>query len=333
MNKSGLTTTIETLASRRGGKCVIHCQGVIDAASAFILEKAMVEVLKEKIYKIVVDLTKVEFISSAGWGIFAGYLKEIKQHDGEIILAGMRPNIEEVFRLLELDSLIRFSGTVDEAIALIEQPPQEPSTSVVDDTIEELAIDNNKSHSEKEKAVLAEQLKENEASEEAVLTFDKLFDLFNEEKTEAVSQEEVSQVDNSREIRTELDQLDLERQRLAQERQELAEEKRRLQQERQKLREEKERLDGIIHYLDSINWFAPGKRSRLFWDIINVVREHPSYGPALILKVLKERGQLYGKSVSPSTIYRRLKSIGLNTRVQREEFIKTQKSKSFNILS
>jgi anti-sigma B factor antagonist len=94
---------------------VVRVDGVIDTMTATELEKVMNSLLDREKYKIIVDLGGVDYISSAGWGIFISNIREIRQHSGDIKLARMIPNVYEIFELLEFDSILRAFDSIEKA--------------------------------------------------------------------------------------------------------------------------------------------------------------------------------------------------------------------------
>ncbi len=94
---------------------VVRVDGVIDTMTATDLEKVMNSLLERHRYNIIIDLGGVDYISSAGWGIFISNIREIRQHTGDIKLARMIPNVYEIFELLEFDSILRAFDTVEKA--------------------------------------------------------------------------------------------------------------------------------------------------------------------------------------------------------------------------
>ena len=95
---------------------VVRLKRIFDASSLSEFEKVLAYMLARDHYKIVVDLTNVEFISSAGWGAFTAELRQVRDNGGDIRLAAMNPDVLDVFLLLELDSFINAFDTVEEAI-------------------------------------------------------------------------------------------------------------------------------------------------------------------------------------------------------------------------
>ncbi|MEE9554443.1 MAG: STAS domain-containing protein [candidate division Zixibacteria bacterium] len=98
-----------------GSVSVVRVDGVIDTMTATELEKVMNSLLERNKYKIIVDLGGVDYISSAGWGIFISNIREIRQHSGDIKLARMIPNVYEIFELLEFDSILRAFDSLEKA--------------------------------------------------------------------------------------------------------------------------------------------------------------------------------------------------------------------------
>jgi anti-sigma B factor antagonist len=94
---------------------VVRVDGVIDTMTSTDLEKVMNSLLERRRYHIIIDLGGVDYISSAGWGIFISNIREIRQHSGDIKLARMIPNVYEIFELLEFDSILKAFDSVEKA--------------------------------------------------------------------------------------------------------------------------------------------------------------------------------------------------------------------------
>jgi anti-sigma B factor antagonist len=93
----------------------IRVDGVIDTSTASELEEVFDSLLKRGRYRIVVDLAGVDYVSSAGWGIFISNIRDVRSNGGDIKLANMIPNVYEIYDLLEFDNVLRAFASVDEA--------------------------------------------------------------------------------------------------------------------------------------------------------------------------------------------------------------------------
>ena len=72
--------------------------------------------MKQGRFFLIVDLGNVDYISSAGWGIFISEIKSIRENSGDLKLVRMVPDVYEIFELLEFHHILDVYDTVDEAI-------------------------------------------------------------------------------------------------------------------------------------------------------------------------------------------------------------------------
>jgi anti-sigma B factor antagonist len=93
----------------------VRVDGVIDTTTAGELEEVIDSLLKRGRCRIVVDLAGVDYISSAGWGIFISHIRDVRARDGDIKLANMVPNVYEIYELLEFDKVLKVFPSIDEA--------------------------------------------------------------------------------------------------------------------------------------------------------------------------------------------------------------------------
>ena len=92
---------------------VVKPVGSIDNISAEQFKNAIKSLIDKETYKIIIDLTEVEYISSAGWGTLMGHIKRVRQKNGDIKLACMRPTLQETFNFLDLNSVLESYKTVE----------------------------------------------------------------------------------------------------------------------------------------------------------------------------------------------------------------------------
>ena len=104
-------------ASQNQGVSILRVSGYVDTTTSPDLERRLQALLREKRYHVVVDLARVEYISSAGWGIFISEIREIREHGGDLKLAGMAPDVKEVFDLLEFENILQAYTDADLAVA------------------------------------------------------------------------------------------------------------------------------------------------------------------------------------------------------------------------
>ena len=115
MTVHGIVVSV-TSAKGRNDVNILKVSGYLDTTTASELEAALYGLLEKSGYKIVVDLSGVTYISSAGWGIFIGEIKKIRNNGGDLKLAGMVGDVFEVFQLLEFQSILEAYPSTDEAV-------------------------------------------------------------------------------------------------------------------------------------------------------------------------------------------------------------------------
>ncbi len=92
----------------------VEAKGRIDALSAAELHQVFQQLVLEGARVLLADLSAVQYISSAGLRVFITTQKELKKVGGEMLLAGLPPQVMDVFRVSGVDLLFRIvSGTGD----------------------------------------------------------------------------------------------------------------------------------------------------------------------------------------------------------------------------
>jgi len=129
------------VAGSEGQISIIKVGGYIDTTTSSEVERALNGLLKQGRYKIIIDLGNVDYISSAGWGIFISEIKSIRENNGDLKLVSMIPDVYEIFELLEFHHILDVYDSNQEAIQKFQeaeyagvpsmassfsQPPQEP---------------------------------------------------------------------------------------------------------------------------------------------------------------------------------------------------------------
>lgn len=96
---------------------VLSLQGEVDASNSVILDKAIQELSENGAKHILVDGRELEYISSAGLGVFMSYLEDFSEKGIQLSIFGLSPKVYEVFKILGLDQLIPLYSDKHEATA------------------------------------------------------------------------------------------------------------------------------------------------------------------------------------------------------------------------
>jgi anti-sigma B factor antagonist len=93
--------------------------GEIDASSSIELDLAIAKSVGEGFTKILVDCSALEYISSAGLGVFMSYIEEFKDRQIKMILFGMNERVANTFNILGLNELLEIADNKVNAKQLI----------------------------------------------------------------------------------------------------------------------------------------------------------------------------------------------------------------------
>ncbi len=98
------------------GVAMLRVEGFLDAHTFEQLEEAIRGIFEGGCYKLVVDLARVDYISSAGAGVLIGARSESQENGGDIVLLNPTESVKEVFDLLGLTQI--FKVVTDRAAAM-----------------------------------------------------------------------------------------------------------------------------------------------------------------------------------------------------------------------
>lgn len=84
---------------------VITVEGFLDAHTAPEFEQAIQSELDAGRYRIIVDCEKLNYISSAGLGVFMSFIEEVREQGGDIKICGLTPKVKHTFEILGFQDL------------------------------------------------------------------------------------------------------------------------------------------------------------------------------------------------------------------------------------
>ena len=96
----------------------IAIEGSIDSKTAGDIQSKIMEKVSET-DKVILDLTKVDFVSSAGLRLLLMIYRQIKSKNGKIVLVGVSDEIKDVMAMTGFINFFEFSQTTEEANDLL----------------------------------------------------------------------------------------------------------------------------------------------------------------------------------------------------------------------
>lgn len=103
---------IETLEGTEHSS--IKIEGEIDASSSIELDNALKEAMDYS-KPILIDMSGLSYISSAGLGVFISYIDDLKAQELKLVLYNMQEPVVEIFDILGLMQILNVVNSEEEA--------------------------------------------------------------------------------------------------------------------------------------------------------------------------------------------------------------------------
>lgn len=94
---------------------IIRIEGDVDASSSIYLDKAISTAIENGQRNIIIDCSNLDYISSAGLGVFMSYIQDFEESDSRFVLFGLNKKVASVFEILGLDRLLTIVSDRQEA--------------------------------------------------------------------------------------------------------------------------------------------------------------------------------------------------------------------------
>jgi anti-sigma B factor antagonist len=101
------------------GADIVVLIGEIDASSSIELDLAIAKSVGEGFTRILIDCSALEYISSAGLGVFMSYIEEFKDRNVKMVLFGMSEKVANTFSILGLNELLQIGKDKVEAKQMV----------------------------------------------------------------------------------------------------------------------------------------------------------------------------------------------------------------------
>lgn len=95
---------------------ILILRGEIDASNSVELDAAISQVVQDGAKNILIDCSALDYISSAGLGVFMSYLEEFEENKVKMVIFGLNDKVFQVFHILGLDQLMSIRPTKEEAL-------------------------------------------------------------------------------------------------------------------------------------------------------------------------------------------------------------------------
>ena len=104
-NPFAIQTSVEN------GFSIIILEGFVDAHTAPQFENAIQLEIDAGRYRIIINCEKLNYISSAGLGVFMGFIEEVRERGGDIKICGLVPKVQHTFEILGFQDIFEMLDT------------------------------------------------------------------------------------------------------------------------------------------------------------------------------------------------------------------------------
>lgn len=118
-----------------GGIGVVSLWGRLVAETRHELGRALRDWEESGPSRVAIDLSGVEYVDSAGLAALLGAWKRLRGAGGDLVLAGVNPRVESIFRVSSIERILRvFPAKADAREHLAALPPPTDGASAREDS-------------------------------------------------------------------------------------------------------------------------------------------------------------------------------------------------------
>ena len=103
--------------TKQGEIKIVQPIGKMDAAGAPELDQYLVRLIESGTPKLIIDLARIDYVSSAGLRVFLAAAKKMQPLKGKILLAAPTAQVQQIFDIAGFSSILTIVPTLNEAIA------------------------------------------------------------------------------------------------------------------------------------------------------------------------------------------------------------------------
>jgi anti-sigma B factor antagonist len=107
---------MEIIKEKNGDISILKITGKLDSVNSPEFENELIDLINNGDNKIIIDFSKLIYISSAGLRVILLGAKKIKVIDGKIAITSLNKNIKEVFDITGFTDIFNIFQNIEEAL-------------------------------------------------------------------------------------------------------------------------------------------------------------------------------------------------------------------------
>lgn len=100
----------------RGDVLIIRIRGRLDAVSSPHAEKTICDSVENGQSKVLLDMSGVSYLSSAGLRMLLSTTKKLRSFSGRLVVCSTKPNVMDVLKISGFDHVLNLCDTEDDAL-------------------------------------------------------------------------------------------------------------------------------------------------------------------------------------------------------------------------
>jgi len=105
---------LDQMPCRVPGTIILKPAGHIDASTVHVVDAKLNALAQQAGVRVVVDMSAVPFVSSAGIGAFLGTVSQLRAGGGDLVFVAMQPAVLEVFEIINLSAYFKIVSSLAE---------------------------------------------------------------------------------------------------------------------------------------------------------------------------------------------------------------------------
>jgi len=110
------------LAESAPNTSVVTVKGFVDTSTWKQLDGVLAQLVSGDTLYAILDLSATEYISSIGWGLMVAHSRPLTDKGGALVLAGLSPELDYVFKSMGFADLLAAFSDADAAVTSRAQP-------------------------------------------------------------------------------------------------------------------------------------------------------------------------------------------------------------------
>jgi anti-anti-sigma factor len=112
----GYSLAIRLEKIKTGDCLILYLSGCISTYNSRWFYKQVTKAISYGFTNLLFQCSTLDSVSPSGIGVFAAFLKTVKEEGGDLAFLGIRPGVYEQFRELGLGPVFRYTESLDEAL-------------------------------------------------------------------------------------------------------------------------------------------------------------------------------------------------------------------------